>query len=329
MHTHDLSSYQHSHTFDQDRIRAGETRTRWVILITGVMMLLEIGAGVAYGSMALLADGLHMASHASALLIVAFAYAYARRRAKDARFAFGTGKVNSLAGFTGAILLALFALMMAIESAMRFFEPVAVAFDQAILVAVVGLLVNVLCAIILAGGRSNTSAGLGHGHAHDHSHGHAHGHSHGRSTNGRDGEDHNLRSAYLHVLADALTSIAAIVALLVGKYFGMIWFDPLMGVVGALLVGRWSIGLSRDTARVLLDYQAPHDIREEIRSALERETDDRVTDLHVWSIGPGLHAAEIAIVSHHPAPPEHYKSLLPKGARIAHTTVEVHHCQEH
>lgn len=313
MHTKDLSPYRHSHTFGQEHPRAGEKRTIAVIVLTAVMMVFEIGAGWAFGSMALLADGLHMASHTVALFIVAAAYVYARRRAHDERFAFGTGKVNALAGFTGAILLAMFALMMAVESLGRFIRPVPIEFSWAIVVAAVGLLVNVISAVILMGGKGDADQ--------SHHHGHGHGHGHGE-------QDHNLRSAYLHVLADAVTSLAAIVALLAGKYFGAVWMDPTMGAVGSLLVARWSWGLSRDSARVLLDHQAPLEVRREITSALEAGSDDRVADLHVWSIGPGLFAAEIAIVTHHPASPSDYKARLPKSAGLAHTTVEVHHCTD-
>jgi cation diffusion facilitator family transporter len=260
--------------------------------------------------MALLADGLHMASHAVALLITAVAYAYARRHAHDERFSFGTGKVNALGGYTGAVLLAVFAAFMALESTRRFFEPVTIQFDQAILVAIIGLAVNALSAWILGTGHGD------HGHG-EHAHGHDHHHHH---------HDHNLRSAYLHVLADAVTSLAAIVALLAGKYFGAGWMDPAMGIVGSLLVARWSWSLLKQTGHVLLDRQAPEATRERIREALESGHPERVSDLHVWSIGPGIWAAEIALLAEDPQPPETYKTRLSPDLGLVHVTVEVVPC---
>jgi len=309
MHEHSQQPWRHTHDFGQDRKRPGEGRTVLVAGLTAAMMVVEIAAGLAFGSMALLADGLHMGSHAVALGIAVFAYVYARRHAHDTRFSFGTGKVNALGGFTGAVLLALFAIMMAWESVERLLYPVAIAFNQAILVAVAGLLVNGLSVLI-----------LGHeGHAHEH-HDHDHDHHH---------HDHNLRSAYLHVLADALTSLFAIAALLTGKYLGWTWMDPIMGVVGAILVAVWSRGLLLATSRVLLDLQAPEDVREAIRESLEREDNTRVTDLHVWAIGPNLPAAAIAVVTPAPQPAAHYRALLPDGLNLVHVTIEVHGHAEH
>ena len=308
MHSQDLSKWEHGHSFGQDRRKPGESRTIWVIAITATMMVIEIAAGVAYGSMALLADGLHMASHAAALCVSAFAYVYARRRANDRTFSFGTGKVNTLGGYTGALLLALFALMMVWESVARLISPVEIAYNQAILVAVVGLVVNGLSVFILGG----------HGHDHEDHSGHSHGHHHHH--------DHNLRAAYLHVLADALTSIFAIVALLCAKFYGWNWMDPFMGVVGAVLVGRWSIGLLRSTSAVLLDRQLEGDRLDSIRSAIEADGDTLVADLHAWSIGPDIHAAEIAIVAHEPASPDDYKKRLPSF--LSHVTLEIHVCSD-
>lgn len=299
MHTESLDRWQHDHIFGQDQQRVGERRTLIVIAVTATMMVVEITTGILFGSMALLADGLHMGSHAVALLIALIAYIYARRHAGDQRFSFGTGKVNALAGFTGAVLLAVFALGMAWESVDRLLDPVPIRFNSAILVAVVGLLVNGGCAVILDAGQS---------HDHDHHH------------------DHNLRSAYLHVIADALTSVLAIAALLTGKYLGWNWMDPVMGVVGATLVARWSIGLLRTSAGVLLDHQAPLRVRNGITSALESEAGNRVADLHVWSIGPGIWAAELVVVTHEPQPAEHYKALLPDALHLVHVSVEVHRC---
>ena len=305
MHTKTTHQWQHDHIFGQDRVRPGERRTLWVIFITATMMVVEITTGLAYGSMALLADGLHMASHTAALGITTIAYVYTRRCAADSRFCFGTGKVNAFAGYTSAVLLALFALLMAWESINRLFNPVEIAFNQAIVVAVLGLAVNGASMIMLGG----------HHHNHDH-HDHQHGHAHA---------DHNLRAAYLHVLADALTSLLAIFALLAGKFLGLNWMDPLMGIVGALLVARWSLGLIQDTSGILLDHQAPDAMLEKTRAAIEGVDDNRITDLHIWSIGPGIYSATVTVVSGIPRSPEHYKKLIPGDLGIVHTIIEVHH----
>ena len=318
MHPETTPQWQHDHIFGQDRVRPGERRTLWVIAITATMMVVEITAGLAYGSMALLADGLHMGSHAAALSIATIAYIYTRRCAADSRFCFGTGKVNAFAGYTSAVLLALFALLMAGESINRLFNPVEIGFNQAIVVAVLGLIVNGASMIVLGGHHDH---GHDHGHEHQHQHQHepvdAHPHGHGHT-------DHNLRAAYLHVLADALTSVLAIVALLTGKYLGLNWMDPVMGIVGAILVARWSLGLMRDTSGILLDHQAPAVMLEQTRSAIERVDGNRIADLHIWSIGPGIYSATLAVVSAAPRPPEYYKSLIPKDLGIVHTIVEVH-----
>jgi cation diffusion facilitator family transporter len=295
----------HDHTFGQDRKRPGEVRTLIVVVLTAVTMAVEIAAGIAYGSMALLADGLHMASHAVALGISMFAYVYARRHARDERFSFGTGKVNSLGGFSGAILLALFALVMAWESVERLIAPVSIQFDQAIVVAVLGLIVNGVSVFILS-----HKGEVGH---HDQEHGRSHGHKH----------DLNLRAAYLHVLADALTSLLAIGALLAGKYFGLFWLDPVMGIVGAILVARWSVGLLVTTARVLLDHQGPLELRDEIREALEKEGQTSVADLHLWLIGPGIYSLAVTIVAADPKPADHYRRLLLREHGLLHATIEV------
>jgi len=297
MHTESIERWVHDHTFGQDRKKSAEHRTLIVIVITVVTMTVEIAAGIAFGSMALLADGLHMGSHASALAISVFAYRYTRTHAKDARFNFGTGKVNSLAAFASATMLALFALAMVWESVGRLISPVAIGFNGAILVAVLGLIVNGGCLAILGG----------HGHSDEH-------------------KDQNLRSAYLHVLADALTSVLAIFALLFGKYLRQQWLDPCMGLVGATLVVRWSWGLLRSSARVLLDLQAPDDLLGPIRKSIESEGDNRVSDLHVWSVGPEIYAAEIAIVSSRPLDPDDYYKLLPGDLGLVHVTVETHRC---
>ena len=300
MQNDSIELWQHSHTFGQELKRPGEQRTRIVIGITGTMMVIEIVAGVYFGSMALLADGLHMASHAAALGINAFAYAYARRHARSAAYSFGTGKVNALGGFSGAVLLAVFALLMAGESFSRIIHPVEIIVNQAIFVAVLGLTVNTICVFILG--------------INDHESEHEDDHDH----------DHNLKSAYLHVIADALTSVLAIIALLTAKYFGLVWMDPLMGVVGAILVARWSLGLLRTTSGVLLDRQAPESIRESIKQSIEADGDSQVADNHVWLIGPNLYAVELVVVASRPVQPEDYKARLPKDLGLAHLLVEVH-----
>ena len=320
MHHQSVNLWQHDHSFGQDAVRPGERATRLVIVLTAVTMVVEIVAGLAFGSMALLADGLHMASHSVALAVAAFAYWYARRHAHDAAFTFGTGKVNALGGFASALLLGVFALIMAWESTWRFVEPVPIAFDQAILVAMVGLAVNGVSAVLLlrSGGGHHAH---GHDHAHDHQddHGHHHHHAHGH--------DHNLRAAYLHVLADAVTSILAIVALLAGRFLGWAWMDPMMGIVGAVLVTVWAVGLARMSGSVLLDRQAPVGLRDSVKAAIEQDgSGDRLTDLHIWAIGPAIYAAELAVVSDRPQPPEHYRAKLPAGRGLVHVTVEVQLC---
>ncbi len=320
-----LAEHRHDHVFGQDRARAGERRTAIVVVVTAAMMVVEIVAGLAYGSMALLADGLHMASHAAALGVTLGAYLLARRYAGDARFGFGTGKVGTLAGFASAVLLAGFALVMAAESIERLVDPVAIRFNQAIAVAVLGLLVNGASALLLGHDHSHDAGGVAVHGSHDH-HGHAHEDDHEdlRDDAGHHHHhDHNLRAAYLHVLADALTSLLAIVALLAGKLAGASWLDPVMGIVGAALIARWSWGLMRQSGAVLLDHQAPDDVLAAVRRCLEASGTDRVADLHVWSIGPGIRAAEIVIVSDDPLEPAAYKARLPAAARIVHAAVEV------
>lgn len=294
----------HEHVFlGRDHVR-NERRTWLVIALTAAMMIGEIAAGTAYGSMALVADGWHMATHAAAMLITALAYLYARRHAHDRSFTFGTGKMGDLAAFASAVVLALIALLFGCESLFRLLQPVPIAFGQAIMVAVLGLTVNLACAWLL---RDD------HGHHH---HGHDHGHGGGHS-------DNNLRAAYLHVLADALTSVLAIGALAAGSLYGWLWLDPLIGIVGALVIARWSWGLIRDAGGILLD-RLPGDepLPSEIRAAIE-QGGDRITDLHVWQVGPGHHSAIVALVSAEPRPPAHYKAKLGHIHELSHVTVEV------
>lgn len=299
----------HLHQFTQQQSRSSEQRTLIVVVLTAVMMVAEILFGYLYGSMALLADGVHMASHAAALGLSYAAYVLARRYAADPRWSFGSGKMNSLAAYTSALLLGAFAFIMAFESIRRLLNPVAIAFDQAILVAVLGLVVNGLSVWILQGGHEH------HHHEHEHAHGHDHHHHH---------HDHNLRAAYLHVLADALTSLLAIFALLGGKYLGWNWLDPVMGIVGAALVTRWAWGLVRISGHVLLDRQAPPDLVEGIRALLEQDGRTEVTDLHVWSIGPGMYAAAISLNCPSARRAADYRALLEGQHGLAHVTVEAH-----
>lgn len=311
MHSHAIDSWQHSHVFLGADHRRNERRTRLVIFLTAAMMVVEIAAGAAFGSMALLADGFHMATHAGALAISAVAYLYARRHALDSRFSFGTGKLGDLAAFASATILAVIAFAIGAESALRLAAPVTIRFDEAIAVAVLGLAVNLASAWLLHGGASRHSD---HGHesdGHDHSHGH---------------HDHNLRAAYLHVLADALTSVLAIAGLLAGRLYGWLWVDPLMGIVGALVIARWSLSLLRQAGAVLLDIVPDQGLKDAIYQRLERGG-DKVADLHLWRVGPGHVAAVIALVSDRPQPPAHYKDRLQALPGLSHVTIEVAPCQ--
>lgn len=290
-HTHASATVNiggaHDHVFLSDRHDDNARRTLLVVWITAAMMVVEIAAGYWTGSMALLADGFHMATHAGALGVAAAAYAFARRNANNTRFSFGTGKVGDLAGFASALILGVIALGIAVESLLRFFSPAKVAFDQAIWIAALGLLVNIVSALALGHGHDR-----GHGHDHDDHHHHAndhHEHHHAHAET-----DNNLRAAYVHVIADAFTSVLAIVALLAGKYAGWVWLDPAMGVVGAIVIGRWSWLLMRDTALVLLDASDDH-VAAEVRELVEAPGDAKITDLHVWRVGPDAHAAIVSV----------------------------------
>lgn len=297
----------HSHRFLGADHARNTRRTLWVVALTAGMMVVEIAAGFVTGSMALLADGFHMATHAGALGVAALAYVFAHRHADDPRFSFGTGKVGDLAGFASALVLMLVALGMGVESIVRLLDPVEVAFREAILVAVLGLGVNIASAVLLAGG--------GHDHGHAHGHDRAH-HHHGPRT-----ADNNLRAAYLHVIADAATSVLAIVALLAGSMLGWWWCDPLMGLVGGLLIARWAAGLLADTAAVLLDRSDDH-VAQEVREAVEGPGDARITDLHVWQVGPEARAAIVSVV----APgldAEAIRTRLVPVDEIRHLTVEM------
>ncbi|WP_105371737.1 CDF family Co(II)/Ni(II) efflux transporter DmeF [Neorhizobium huautlense] len=322
---HSVEELKHDHVFLGADHERNERRVWLVIALTATMMVAEIAAGSIFGSMALTADGWHMSTHAGAMLISALAYVYARRQARNPRYTFGTGKLGDLAGFASAIVLALIALLIAWESAIRIARPVPIDFDQAILVAILGLGVNLLSAWLLRedhhhGHHHHRDA---HGHHGGHRHGDDHGHHHGRHDHAHHAEDHNLRAAYLHVLADALTSVLAILALILGRSYGWDVLDPVMGIVGGLVIARWSWGLIRATAGVLLDAQPDDDdLAGEIRRHVETE-EDRIADLHVWQVGPGHHAAIVALITPKPRPPSFYKEKLRAMTNLSHITVEV------
>lgn len=309
MSTREIDTLAHNHMFLGHGHDANTRRTLWVVALTSLMMVGEIVAGTVFNSMALLADGFHMATHAVALAVAAGAYVFARRHAHDRRFSFGTGKVGDLAGFASALVLAIVALGIAVESVQRLFSPSAVAFGEATVIAVIGLIVNIASAFLLSGHHH-------HGHDHqDHAHDHDHDHHHGAHHH-----DNNLRAAFMHVLADALTSVLAIAALLAGRYLGWVWLDPVMGIVGAIVIARWSWSLMRDTAAVLLDTSDPH-LADEIRECVEGPGDLRIVDLHVWQVGPGAHAAILEVAGRQPA--KEVRARLEPVHELAHVTIEV------
>ena len=313
-HPHDSHYYDHIYlTAEHDR---NARRTMWVVGLTAITMVVEIAAGYMTGSMALLADGFHMATHAGALAVAAAAYSYARKHARNARFTFGTGKVGDLAGFASALLLAVAALGIAGESVLRLINPTRVDFGTATLVAIIGLAVNLVSALLLAGD--------GHHHHHGHDHGHGHDHAHDDHHDDHDHHDHghhdnNLRAAYLHVLADALTSVAAIAALLAGRYLGWTWLDPVVGIVGAIVIARWALGLMSDTAAILLDTAEPKLMRK--IQAIAHNEGARLADLHVWRVGPRAHAAIVSIVRG-TANADAVRSAVEMLPGVEHVTVE-------
>lgn len=313
MHTHDLADWRHDHQFDSGNI-AGERSTLIVMWITAGMMAVEIGAGWFYNSMALLADGFHMSSHAVAIGLSAFAYAAARRHAKDPRYAFGTWKIEVLGGFASAIFLLGVVALMVYGSVERLIKPEPIHYQEALVIAVVGLIVNLVSARIL-------------GAAHHHDHGHEH-HDH------QDGHHHhhdlNLKSAYIHVIADAATSVAAIAALAGGWLFGWSWLDPVMGIVGAIVVAVWAKGLIADTSKVLLDREMDHPVVDEIREVIaERGSDSEtvIADLHVWRVGKATYSCALSLVTHdEQLTPTQVRQWLSIHEEIAHTTIEIHRC---
>ncbi|MBB3974665.1 CDF family Co(II)/Ni(II) efflux transporter DmeF [Hansschlegelia beijingensis] len=318
------AQFEHEHRFlGRDHARNAR-RTRIAMTVTAVAMGVEIVAGWAYGSMALLADGFHMATHAGAIGVAALAYRIAAARSNDPRLAMGAGKVGDLAGFANAIVLGVVSLAIAWESLLRIASPQEVLYREAMIVAVLGLLVNIVCAFVLGHGGS-----AGHAHGHDHA-GHAHEHGHGRphDHSPADGvEDHNLRGAYLHVLADALTSVLAIAALFAGWTLGWRWIDPAVGLLGAAMIASWSVSLARQTAATLVDAPADPNLERKIRERLE-VGGDRVCDLHLWRVGPGHLSAIVALVTHEPREPEIYKAKLADLRELSHLTVEVNRCTD-
>ena len=322
MHQHRHANWAHDHQFFSPN-KSGETRTQWVLLLTLITMVVEIIAGMVFGSMALLADGWHMGTHAAAFGITLYTYAYARKNSNNDRFSFGTGKVGILGGFASAIALAMVALMMAIESIMRLVEPNEIKFDEAIFVAVIGLIVNIVSAFILKD------------HHHDHHHGHSHSHDDHQADHHHDSEhatephkhhDVNLKAAYFHVLADALTSLLAIGALILGKYLGWASLDSIMGVVGAIIIIRWAFSLLKETSTILLDHNSDTALEMSIKHKIESDSDAEVVDLHVWAVSTGQFAAIISLVTESPKSPDYYKALLLPSSALVHISVEINIC---
>lgn len=324
MTTCDHSRWEPSH--DYRPLESATERQAWrVAALTGVTMLVEIGAGYAFNSMALLADGWHMASHMVAIGLTALAYLLARRYVDDRRFAFGTWKVEVLAGFASAVLLWVVIVLLAMESLWRLWRPQAIAFDLALAVAVIGLLVNLASAWLL-----RDQSGHGHGHGHDHAHGHSHSHeehSH-RHPESAAGRDLNRHAAFLHVLADALTSVAAIFALLGGWLWGWNWLDPLMGLIGALIIAFWAKGLLVETAKVLLDREMDNPLVTRVRARLVQQPDTEVADLHLWRVGRCQYACIVSVVTHGEVSADRYKARLAGIDELVHVTVEVNRCAE-
>ena len=305
MHSHSLEQWTHQHAFLGDQHDRNERRTWFVVALTSTMMIAEIVGGTIFGSMAVVADGWHMSTHAGALAIAALAYLFARRHVHDPRFSFGTGKLGELAGFTSAVILILVAGFIGFESASRLLAPVSIRFDEALALAVAGLAVNITSAFLLSSGH--------------HHHAHGEGHSHHHHT------DTNFRAAYLHVMADALTSVLAILALLAARFYGLVWLDPAVGLLGALVIVSWSVSLIRTSAVSLLDVVPDTQLAARIKERLEQKG-DKVADLHLWRVGPGHTALVASVVSDEPKEPSIYKARLSGLQGLSHVTVEVHRC---
>jgi cation diffusion facilitator family transporter len=318
----------HDHVFLGSGHERNERRTWMVIALCALMMVAEIVGGLLFGSIALVADGLHMSTHASALLLAALAYNYARRHRNDARFSFGTGKLGDLAGFSSAIILAMIALLIAYESCTRFIWPVAIDFNEAIAIAVAGLVVNVASVLLLGGGHAHDH---GHGHKHDHSHDHAHEHAHEHPhdhdhtqdhAQGKAHRDNNMRAAVIHVLGDAAVSVLVIAGLLLGRLFGWVWMDPVVGLIGAVVIAAWAYTLIRDTGAILLDMNPDRGMAERMRALIETDG-DRLTDLHLWRLGPGHLGAIVSVATQRPRTADYYQSLLRRFHSLSHVTVQV------
>jgi len=315
-----LDALRHDHVFLGANHTANERRTWAVIVLCTAMMIIEVVGGAVFHSMALLADGIHMATHAGAMLIAAAAYFYARRFSADPRFSFGTGKVGDLAAFASGVILASTAVLVAIESIQRLLNPETIDFDQALPVAVLGLAVNLASAWLLRDDHQH--------HGHDHDHGRGQGHAHDGHDHHHDHDDHqhhhdhNLRAAYMHVIADAAVSILAIIGLLAGRELGWVWMDPAMGLVGAVVIARWSVGLLKVTGAVLLDMSPGEVLARTIRRRIETDG-DRIADLHVWRVGPGHNAASLVICSAAGLAPSAYRARLAGIETLSHLTIEV------
>lgn len=330
MHIDHLADWQHDHVFNVGS-EAAEQGTRLVMWITAAMMVVEIATGWWYNSMALLADGWHMSSHAVAIGLSSMAYASARRYARDSRFSFGTWKIEVLGGFASAIFLLGVALMMVVSSVERILSPQPIKYQEAIVIAILGLLVNLVSALILGKAHHHD-----HGHHHDHDPHHDHHHDHGHRSHHpqahEQNADLNLKSAYIHVISDAATSILAIVALLGGWIYGWTWLDPAMGILGAILVAVWAKGLIIETSKVLLDREMDHPVVEEIRELVETGPDageTRITDLHVWRVGKNVYACALTVVTHdHTLTPEAIRRRLAIHEEIVHSTIEIQVCPE-
>jgi cation diffusion facilitator family transporter len=305
-----MSTTSHSHVFLGEGHDKNERRTWTVIALCAAMMVAEIVGGLLFGSIALVADGLHMSTHASALLLAALAYRYARRHADDPRFSFGTGKLGDLAGFSSAIVLLMIALLIGYEAVARLMAPVPISFNEAIPIAVLGLIVNIVSALLLSGGGGHDH---GHSHAHDHADAHVHGTAH---------RDNNMRAAVIHVLADAVVSVLVIAGLLLARTFGWLFMDPLAGLVGAAVIASWSYGLIRDTGAILLDMNPDRGMADRVRATIERDG-DRLEDLHLWRLGPGHLGAILSVVTTKPRDAGHYRRLLRHFRNLSHVTVEV------
>jgi len=310
MHTTDISIWQHEHNFSGDTASA-EKRTRIVIVLTAAMMIAEIIAGHFFHSMALVADGWHMGTHVAAFVLAALAYWFGRRHSKDARFTFGTGKVGVLGGFTSAIVLSIVALIIATESVQRLVTPQTIHFREAIFIAALGLLTNLICAFLLKDQPHHHHHGHGNGSGHDHHH------------------DLNLRAAYVHVLMDALTSVGASIALCGGYFFSWNWLDPVMGLIGTIVILLWAYTLLRDTSSILLDrVPASSDLPVVIREGIESDGDSKITDLHIWQVGVNKFAAIISVVAHNPKTAAEYRNILKIHEELVHVNVEVQTCPE-